>query len=231
MSQHGNPIVNDFAAEWDALTAYFPFFPVPEELEDALGTAQDMTNHGQQRGVDTHNNHFQNPHFQGQAAPGPSAVVPDRASGPDTSTQALNSSRLRVEVPCRRFPQTRDTHMLTAEAETFGHVRDVPLRAYEDLQSFYVAQSQDSPSSFVPMRLIQAFVDLYFEHFDPQFPFIHVSRLEAQELPWMLLLATAAIGSYYSELDDIREYTSILCDLLGRAVEREVHCHPGSQPS
>ncbi|KAH9436423.1 hypothetical protein MCOR02_000095 [Pyricularia oryzae] len=221
MSQHGNPIVNDFAAEWDALTAYFPFFPVPEELEDALGTAQDMTNHGQQRGVDTHNNHFQNPHFQGQAAPGPSAVVPDRASGPDTSTQALNSSRLRVEVPCRRFPQTRDTHMLTAEAETFGHVRDVPLRAYEDLQSFYVAQSQDSPSSFVPMRLIQAFVDLYFEHFDPQFPFIHVSLLEAQELPWMLLLATAAIGSYYSELDDIREYTSILCDLLGRAVERE----------
>ncbi|TLD11697.1 hypothetical protein PspLS_11816 [Pyricularia sp. CBS 133598] len=218
LSHHGNPIVNDFAAQCDALAAYFPFFPPPEELEDALGTRHDMTTHSQQRGVENLPN-FQ---VQGQAAPTPSlTTVPDHSLDPGPSPSAVSASPWRDETQCRLFPQTQDIHMQTAEAETFGHVRDVPIRAYEDLRKFYAAQCQDSTSSFIPVRLIQAFIDLYFEYFDPHFPFLHVSRLEAEDLPWILLLATAAIGSYYSELDDIRDYTSILCDLLTRAVDSE----------
>ncbi|TLD07394.1 hypothetical protein PgNI_10108 [Pyricularia grisea] len=219
-SHHANQIVNEFAAEWDALSSYFPFLPISEELGDALETTHVMIDHNQQRSVEPHN-HSPNHQMRGQAAPVPSVSVPNHSSDQDPSPPAVNSSRSYGETPCRRFPKTQDSHLQTAETETFGHVGHVPSHAYEGLRNFYAAQSQDSTPSFVPIRLIKAFVDLYFEYFDPQFPFLHVSHLEAEDLPWILLLATAAIGSYYSELDDIQDYTSILCDLLGRAVESE----------
>jgi hypothetical protein len=56
------------------------------------------------------------------------------------------------------------------------------------------------------MRLLHCFVELYFEYFDPQFPFLHPSRLEAEDVPWILLVATAAVGSHYSEVQCAEEY-------------------------
>lgn len=229
LSLHGDTVMNEFAAGWDPMTAYFPFWLVPEGLRDVLDTPYDMGNHNQQCGVETHN-HPPDYYVQSQGTSTLSTEclnnpLRDHSSDTNLTYSTVNSSGLHCKPPCRRFPQTHHNHMQTAEAEAFGHVQNVPLRAYGDLQNFYATQCQDSTSSFVPIRLVQAFVDLYFEYFDPQFPFLHVSRLEAEGLPWILLLATAAIGSYYSELDGIQDYTSILCDLLGRAVDNEVPRH------
>lgn len=229
LSLHGDTVVNEFAAGWDAMTAYFPFCLVPEGLDHVLDTPHDMENHNHQCGIEMHSHSSGYP-LQGQAARAPSIeclnqTVSDHSPDLHPASPAANSFGLHGKPPCRQFPQTQDNHMQTAEAEIFGHVHDISPRAYQDLQNFYATQCWDSTWSFVPVRLLQAFVDLYFEYFDPQFPFLHVSHLNAEEVPWMLLLATAAIGSYYSELDDIHDYTSILCDLLGRAVDSEVPCH------
>ncbi|KAJ5031983.1 hypothetical protein J3E73DRAFT_420055 [Bipolaris maydis] len=226
LSHYGDTAMDEFAAGWDPMTACFPFWLVPEGLGDVLDTPCDIRNHNQQCSVET----LSHPPDYRMQSQEPSALpaeclnrpLPDHFSDPNLTYPTVNSSGLHGKPPCRRFPQMQDNHMQTAEAETFGNVQHVPPRAYEDLRNFYATQCQDSTSCFVPIHLVQAFVDLYFEYFDPQFPFLHVSRLESEELPWILLLATAAIGSYYSELDDIQEYTSILCDLLGRAVDNEI---------
>ncbi|XP_014552062.1 hypothetical protein COCVIDRAFT_41745 [Bipolaris victoriae FI3] len=55
LSLHGDTVMNEFAAGWDPMAAYFPFWLVPEGLGDVLDTPYDMGNHNQQCGVETHN--------------------------------------------------------------------------------------------------------------------------------------------------------------------------------
>jgi len=109
-----------------------------------------------------------------------------------------------------------------AGAEVFGHIHELPRQAVEGLNNFYNTQRGDSTLVVIPEDILHAFVELYFEYFDSQFPFLHPSRLEDPDLPWVLLLAVAAVGSHYSEIQGADEYNSALSDLLARAVELTV---------
>uniref|UniRef100_A0A0D2YHI4 Xylanolytic transcriptional activator regulatory domain-containing protein n=1 Tax=Fusarium oxysporum (strain Fo5176) TaxID=660025 RepID=A0A0D2YHI4_FUSOF len=106
-----------------------------------------------------------------------------------------------------------------AGAEVFGYIHELPRQAIEDLNKFYKTQRRDSTLLVIPEDVLHAFVELYFEYFDSQFPFLHPSRLEDLDLPWVLLLAVAAVGSHYSEIQGADEYNPALSDLLARAVE------------
>ncbi|KAG5655696.1 hypothetical protein KAF25_009195 [Fusarium avenaceum] len=121
--------------------------------------------------------------------------------------------------PCRPFPEPQATSTLMAGAEIFGHIHDIPQKAIQGLSDFYKIQRQDTTQSTIPESILHAFVELYFEFFDPQFPFLHPSRIQDVDLPWILLLAVAAVGSHYSEIQETDEYTLALTDLLSRAVE------------
>ncbi|XP_014553252.1 hypothetical protein COCVIDRAFT_108226 [Bipolaris victoriae FI3] len=98
----------------------------------------------------------------------------------------------------------------------------LPNSGIRGLQDFYESQRRSSRAPFVHDRIFHAFIDLYFEHFDPQFPFLHPHRLNVDEVPWILLLAVAAVGSHYSEMTDAQRYNLTLVDLLCRAVESKV---------
>ncbi|KAH7232980.1 hypothetical protein BKA59DRAFT_517415 [Fusarium tricinctum] len=121
--------------------------------------------------------------------------------------------------PCRPFPELQDASTLMAGAEIFGHIHDIPQKAIQGLNDFYKTQLKDPTPSSIPGSILHAFVELYFEYFDPQFPFLHPSRLQDPDLPWILLLAVAAVGSHYSEIQDADEYTLALTDLLSRVLE------------
>ncbi|UZP36682.1 hypothetical protein NXS19_004498 [Fusarium pseudograminearum] len=84
---------------------------------------------------------------------------------------------------------------------------------------------RDNFTEAIPHDILHAFVELYFEYFDVQFPFLHPSRLEDPGLPWILLLAVAAVGSHYSEVPGTEEYNLVLSDLLARAVEQTLSNH------
>ncbi|KAF9773240.1 hypothetical protein IL306_008985 [Fusarium sp. DS 682] len=112
-----------------------------------------------------------------------------------------------------------------AGAEVFGHIHNIPRKAVEGLNNFYMTQLGDLTPIVIPRDLLHAFVELYFEYFDSQFPFLHPSRLEDPDLPWILLLATAAVGSHYSEIQGAEKYNLTLCDLLSRAVGPAVSDH------
>lgn len=126
----------------------------------------------------------------------------------------------RHVVPCSPFPEPEALGLEIAGAENYGHLSHIPEQSFEELHVFYRTQQLDpTRSPPIPRRVLHAFIELYFEHFDPQFPFLHPSRLEADDVPWILLLATAAVGSHYSELAEAPGYHAVLFDLLNRAVE------------
>ncbi|KAJ4035838.1 hypothetical protein NW761_013820 [Fusarium oxysporum] len=125
-------------------------------------------------------------------------------------------------LPCRSFPELQAMSLQMAGAEVFGYIHELPRQAVEDLNNFYKTQRRDSTLLVIPEDILHAFVELYFEYFDSQFPFLHPSRLEDPDLPWVLLLAVAAVGSHYSEIQGADEYNSALSDLLARAVELTV---------
>ncbi|KAF4342124.1 hypothetical protein FBEOM_3926 [Fusarium beomiforme] len=138
------------------------------------------------------------------------------------SPEHICSSHTR---PCRPFPEPQAITLQMAGVEVFGHICDIPQQAVEGLNEFYKTQQGDSTTIAIHRELLHAFVELYLEYFDPQFPLLHVSRLEDPELPWILLLAAAAVGSHFSEVQGAGNYNLALCDLLARAVEPAVSDH------
>ncbi|KAF4499299.1 hypothetical protein FAGAP_4504 [Fusarium agapanthi] len=127
--------------------------------------------------------------------------------------------------PCHPFPEPEANGLQMAGAEVFGHIHEIPRHAVDGLNNFYKTQRQESTETVIPRDILHAFVELYFEYFDTQFPFLHPSRLEDLDLPWILLLAVAAVGSHYSEIQGAEDYNTALCDLLARAVELTPQVH------
>ncbi|KAH6952074.1 hypothetical protein DER45DRAFT_390688 [Fusarium avenaceum] len=192
-----DPLMGHFSFPWfmEGLEVPFdlPEFPEPHHQAETQVDSAIATNSGFQTSA---------------AAPAPPQAYLDPSK--------ICSSHTR---PCRPLPETHVTSTLMAGAEIFGHMHDIPQRAIQGLDNFYRTQRQDKTASTIPGSILHAFVELYFEFFDPQFPFLHLSRMQDMDLPWVLLLAVAAVGSHCSEIQDADEYTLALTDLLSRAVE------------
>ncbi|KAF5701784.1 hypothetical protein FMUND_13761, partial [Fusarium mundagurra] len=164
--------------------------------------------------------------MEGLEVPMDFADIPDLVDPPQTPMHnAPSFPETGHTRPCQPFPEPQAISLERAGAEVFGHVHRIPQQAVEGLNNFYKTQLEDAPLIALPYDIVHAFVELYFEYFDSQFPFLHPSRLEDPDLPWLLLLATAAVGSHYSEIPGAEKYNLILCDLLARAAEPAVSDH------
>ncbi|EQB47921.1 hypothetical protein CGLO_12894 [Colletotrichum gloeosporioides Cg-14] len=109
-------------------------------------------------------------------------------------------------------------------AEDFRHVSKI--NGHERLAQFFQEQSPSGEQVFPEARVIHTFVQLYYEHFDFQFPFIHPAMLETGDESWVSVLAVASIGSQYSSISNSEQYSKGLQELLGRAVAAYNHTEP-----
>ncbi|EMT73855.1 hypothetical protein FOC4_g10002892 [Fusarium odoratissimum] len=190
---------------WNPVMAHFPFpwfmdeLEMPLELPDMAHPPEDAAHHA--------------------------ASVQQTATGSASTKTYLSPEHIcsSYTLPCRSFPEPQAMSLQMAKAEVFGHIHELPRQAVEGLNNFYKTQQRDSTLLVIPEDILHTFVELYFEYFDSQFPFLHPSRLEDPDLPWVMLLAVAAVGSHYSEIQGAGEYNSALSDLLARAVELTVH--------
>ncbi|KAI8715973.1 hypothetical protein NCS52_01106500 [Fusarium sp. LHS14.1] len=136
-------------------------------------------------------------------------------SSPETQNPHATKPTLRSA-----FPPQRPTDDLIIQAEDFGHVRKVDGQEYRTIRNFWDSQKGGFQEHGFPRReVINVFVQLYFEHFDSQFPCVHNSQLQAQERSWILLLALAATGSQYSEISCSFGHTFALQELLRLALK------------
>ncbi|KAB8235275.1 uncharacterized protein BDW43DRAFT_309641 [Aspergillus alliaceus] len=104
-------------------------------------------------------------------------------------------------------------------AENLFHVSAVPVETYEKIHSFYETQTGAcfKRLAFPDIDRLNCFVQLYFEHFHPQMPFLHPNLFE-NDGSWVLVLAVAAIGSQYTRMVMREQYAIVLSGLLREAI-------------
>ncbi|OGM50093.1 hypothetical protein ABOM_001253 [Aspergillus bombycis] len=104
-------------------------------------------------------------------------------------------------------------------AENFFHVKAVRNEMYEKIQSFYLAQTDMcfKKVAFPDINRLNCLVQLYFEYFHSQMPFIHSVMFESDS-SWILVLAVAVIGSQYTKMAKGKQYIIVLSELLRRAI-------------
>ncbi|KAF1936126.1 hypothetical protein EJ02DRAFT_482129 [Clathrospora elynae] len=149
--------------------------------------------------------------------------VPESRTTVDSSEARTRGNLDATHTPpanvCPSFPMLQEDELQGAGAELFGYVSKIPGKAYTALCAFYISERGYDDLSFPDCRLLHAFVELYFEYFDPHLPFLHPMRMETDDLSWILLTAVAAIGSQYSEVRDAFRFTAVLQNLLRRATQ------------
>jgi len=106
--------------------------------------------------------------------------------------------------------------------EQFSHVTEPIVGLYDRITLFAKQQNSSymvqSALTFPDPTCFDVFVQLYFEYFDAQMPFLHTAILDNDETSWILILAVATIGCQYSATSKRRDYVAGLQDLLRRAI-------------
>ncbi|KAF5572554.1 C2H2 type zinc finger domain-containing protein [Fusarium pseudocircinatum] len=99
------------------------------------------------------------------------------------------------------------TSDFTWETEDYHHVPALSQQIYSVMCVHFATLNADNGfhqaftnKPFPTFEVIAAFIQAYFEHFQPLFPIIHQPTFNPQEAPWILTLAVAVIGSRYSAL-------------------------------
>ncbi|KAE8335691.1 hypothetical protein BDV24DRAFT_171125 [Aspergillus arachidicola] len=113
-------------------------------------------------------------------------------------------------------PQSDDDILI---AENFFHVRAVGNETYEKIHGFYLAQTDVcfKKFAFPDVDHLNCLIQVYFEYFHAQMPFIHPVMLE-NDGSWILVLAVAVIGSQYTRMAMGKQYIIVLSELLRRAI-------------
>ncbi|KAF5258797.1 hypothetical protein FOXYS1_10615 [Fusarium oxysporum] len=161
--------------------------------------------------------------------------VPLRDAHASRMNGAVDATRAQSSQHNQRINQDPDALLpaLTVEdenvvhAQLFGYLRHTPHNAFQRVADFYTEQNPCA-SPFMDELTFQTFLELYFEHFADQFPFLHVTVLEDDDISWVLLLAVAVVGAQFSGLKNAPLFANILQDLLNSAVKMQCPEIPSS---
>lgn len=69
---------------------------------------------------------------------------------------------------------------------------------------------------------MNAYLQLYFEHFSPQMPFIHAPTFEPDSATELLLIAIANIGCQYSRSRHRHAYRNLFMQVLSSSMQQQV---------
>ncbi|KAJ6023570.1 hypothetical protein N7499_008969 [Penicillium canescens] len=72
-------------------------------------------------------------------------------------------------------------------------------------------------SRLPPAPIINAWVQLYFEHFHPIFPFLHKPSFGTSDTHWLLIFAVGAIGAQFSELPQSQACSRAMNEMVRRS--------------
>lgn len=202
----------------------FPFFwmtnGVPSPEFDLVPDAQQLTAHSMDLSATQSS---LNAHFQ--------ATIPAVQGGIERQTlqesathndSCLDSTNRPSNPPCPALPDTQPGDEDIAIAENFCHVQQISYEIYQKIRTFYEQQRRSEHKGFPSPGMLHAFIQLYFEYFDAQHPFIHPLSMEQGNHSWILALAVAAVGCQYSSVSNADQYAFALQELLQRAISEHV---------
>jgi hypothetical protein len=105
----------------------------------------------------------------------------------------------------------------------------IPIEMYSEITHLFhqtcVNSSYFSPfhsGDFPSIESLGLFVRLYNQHFQPILPFIHPATFNLSSTHWLLILAMAAIGSHYINIEDVEILAVAMHEFLRRAISMVV---------
>ncbi|KAK5633898.1 hypothetical protein RRF57_009612 [Xylaria bambusicola] len=122
---------------------------------------------------------------------------------------------------------------LTAEEEDILIAENIPhippltaeTRAYM-IQAIQEGLSQNDAqeldASFPSLRHLDTYMQLYFEHFHPRMPLLHVPTFQASPETWQLVLSIVCLGSRYSQAHHHQDHVLLLQRLAQNMLRREL---------
>ena len=120
------------------------------------------------------------------------------------------------------FPATVPTDTETLLCENFCHLNAISPTAYEQSKRYFAHLQGSQITTFPTIQKFHSFAELYFEHFDQSFPFVHPRQLEQENASWLLLVAVVSIGAQYSSISNAETYVKSFQALLERILRDHV---------
>ncbi|GFF54969.1 hypothetical protein IFM51744_08508 [Aspergillus udagawae] len=131
------------------------------------------------------------------------------------------------------FPDMTTIPSEDIEKENLALVEQVPDGVPQKVfEMATVLQTKSNYPKFIELRIppalvLNAWVQLYFEHFHPVFPILHKPTFSPATMNPFLVLTVAAIGAHFSDLEGsqacqramhelVRRYTSYTCEQCNR---------------
>jgi Fungal specific transcription factor domain len=110
------------------------------------------------------------------------------------------------------------------EPENLDHVPYLPQQVYEQIADAFQKLNttwgpyiQFAGGAFPSLAACNAFMQLYFEEFNPLFPFLHQPTFDPSASPWLLVLATISIGIRFAREPAAVECGDMMQEFLRRA--------------
>ncbi|KAF9767398.1 hypothetical protein IL306_000051 [Fusarium sp. DS 682] len=83
-------------------------------------------------------------------------------------------------------------------------------------------EAQGLDANFPSLRHLDTYMQLYFEHFHPRMPLLHVPTFQASPETWQLVLSVVSLGSRYSQAHQHQDHVLLLQQLAQYMVKRDV---------
>ncbi|EYB27025.1 hypothetical protein FG05_04725 [Fusarium graminearum] len=83
-------------------------------------------------------------------------------------------------------------------------------------------EAQGLDANFPCLRHLNTYMQLYFEHFHPQMPFLHVPTFQASPENWQLILSIVSLGSRYSLAPRHQDHFLLLQRVLQHMLKRDL---------
>lgn len=121
------------------------------------------------------------------------------------------------------FPDMEHISTEEVDEENLAHVPEVSNTAVDQMAQ--LALTIETTSKFArfvefripPASVINAWVQLYFEHFHPVFPFLHKPSFGTSDTHWLLIFAVSAIGAQFSGLPQSQACSRAINEMVRRS--------------
>lgn len=152
-------------------------------------------------------------------------------ANPTTNVTGTTATSQRTS-PMRTFPpilSASASEDFPWEAEDFGHVKQLTQQVYDNLVANFKAFNCDNghympfaTGEFLSIAACSAFIQLYFEEFNPLFPILHQPTFDPAVEHWVLILAVIATGCRFSKHPAAGDCVEILQEFLRRGLNTTV---------
>ncbi|KAJ5190124.1 uncharacterized protein N7498_009109 [Penicillium cinerascens] len=150
----------------------------------------------------------------------------NRACSPGPTDEAVEPRQYQptaIEIDAQlTFPDMQHIRTEDVDKEHLAHIHEIQQNVVDEVAKLAsVLESKSLFPPFVklkipPAPIINAWTQLYFEHFHPVFPVLHKPTYRGPDTHWLLVFAVSAIGAQFSRIPQAQTCARAMHELIRR---------------